>query len=322
MAASASTSSVAAALAMVVAESEEPAVKRAHTVNAEMEEKMGKMGDQNKALFEALSLVIDSKLDNRMKKMDAALGAVALATDKGFQELKKDLHEEKEARKSSEVDFLKKLEEMQVHVQPASPVITRTAAPQARARSVGARSHFVPKKVFVQGFYDFEANTGALKPQDRDNLANRLVENMSEGLRGKFALEKKYAMSRRLVFTSANGGEECWEFREKLVEAIEAKNIEVGGKPVKVRVEEEPERQLKRQHYWKAVDALKAVAKEGEQFILEPVSFGIFDAKDVDRLGVATADSYEWNTELLGRNLPMVDVAALKKATIQRRGRQ
>ena len=204
--ASSSASSVAAALQKFVAESEEPAVKKAHTASSALEEKMGQMGDQNKALFEALTLVFDSKLESRMKTMDAALGAVAAATDKGFQELKKELQDEKEARKSSAADLGRKLEE--VRAQNAVPVAsTEASAPRARPRSVGARSLFTPKKVFVQGFFDFESGMGSLKPQERDELCRKLVEDIPQALRDRFQLEKRYAMTRRLVFSTKGGGE-------------------------------------------------------------------------------------------------------------------
>lgn len=70
--------------------------------------------------------------------------------------------------------------------------------------------------------------------------------------------------------------------------------------------EEEPERQNKRRHFWQAVDALKSMAKEGEDYILEPSMLKIFDAKDVQLLGVATEDGFEWNADVIGKQSPKV----------------
>ena len=99
-----------------------------------------------------------------------------------------------------------------------------------------------------------------MKPPERDILAAKLVEGVPEGLRARFALKKKYALSRRLVFKTAGGGEECWEVCEHLVNTIEANSLNVDSS-----VEVEPDRQLKRQHHWNAAGALKKMAKEGDQ---------------------------------------------------------
>eukprot|EP00973_Karenia_brevis_P083467 11577849-Karenia_brevis.AAC.1 len=69
------------------------------------------------------------------------------------------------------------------------------------------------------------------------------------------------------------------------MEVIDSKIVEHNAKELKVRVEEPPERQCKRQNFWRAVDALKAVAKEDEHFVLAPASFKIYDAKDYMPLG-------------------------------------
>ena len=58
-----------------------------------------------------------------------------------------------------------------------------------RSKSVGARVGFAPKKVFVQGFFDYEGTSGALKPTERDALAERLLADVPEELRGRFELE-------------------------------------------------------------------------------------------------------------------------------------
>ena len=81
----ASTSSVASALSAVMDAVEgEPAIKKAHTANQEVGKKLGEMGAENRALFEALTMVIDDKLDKRMERMGHAMKAMAESTDNGL----------------------------------------------------------------------------------------------------------------------------------------------------------------------------------------------------------------------------------------------
>ena len=83
-------------------------------------------------------------------------------------------------------------------------------------------------------------------------------------------------------------------------------------------MEEAPERQSKRQAYWSAVDALKKVAKEGDDFILEPATFTIYDSKDVVVLGKASEGSFEWEDDRIKMTMPDVDLPSLRKAAIRR----
>ena len=228
--------------------------------------------------------------------------------------MKKEMHQEREARKTSEADIGRKLEE----VRGRAPLMPALAVHPARSKSVGARTGFVPKKVFVQGFFDFGTQSGALKPSERDALGEKLMAGVPEELQRRFKLEKKYPHTRRLVFVTAGGGEECWEFREKLVNEIAEHDIKVGDKELRVRVEDGPERQGKRQHFWKAVDALKLQRKEEEDFILEPGAFNIYDAKEVELVGSATEEGFEWKGETLTRVMPAVDFTKLKHDTVKR----
>ena len=276
----ASSSTVAAALSSVVTAADgEPAVKKAHTVSEDVTKGMSQ---DNQALFAAIQAMVETKMEKRFDKVDRAMTAMAEATDKGFMEVKKELDKVKSDMKAID------------DKGPREAASSGDAqVPKPRARSVGARSGFVPKKVFVQGFFDFGAETGSLKPAKRDDLAKKLVDELPEHLEGRFKLEKKYVNSRRLVFNAVGaGGEECWELREKFVLTIESQGMEVNGKTLKVRIEEEPERQNKRQSYWRAVDAIKAVAAEGQDFILEPATFRIFDAKEMECLGAIADDAY------------------------------
>ena len=313
------SSSVASALSAIMDAAEgERAVKKQHTASQAVENKLGQMGAENRALFEALTMVIDDKLDKKMDRMSHAMKAMAASTDTGVKELKKELDAEKDARKVSEADIGQKLAEVRGRM-PTSP--PRLEYP-ARSKSVGATSGFVAKKVYVQGFFDFGAQSGSLKPADRDALAEQLLTDVPAELRRRFKLEKRYVHSRRLVFVTDGGGEECWELREKLLEAISEKNITVGDKELKVRVEDAPERQSKRQHFWKAADALKAQCTEKEHYILEPSAFSIYDAKELVLVGNATEDGFEWKSDTLTRVLPAVDLPKLKQDTVRSRRQQ
>ena len=88
-------------------------------------------------------------------------------------------------------------------------------------------------------------------------------------------------------------------------------------KELRVRVEDAPERQSKRQHFWKGVDALKAQCTEKEDFILEPSAFCIYDAKEVELVGRAKEEGFEWKTETMMRVLLAVDLTRLKKETVR-----
>ena len=81
-----------------------------------------------------------------------------------------------------------------------------TAAPSARSSSVGARPRFVPHKVFVQGFFDFDKAAGDLSEEERDNWGAKLLDAVPLHIRSKFSLDKSYPKSRRLVFTNSEGG--------------------------------------------------------------------------------------------------------------------
>ena len=90
---------------------------------------------------------------------------------------------------------------------------------------------------------------------------------------------------------------------------------------LKVLVQERPEREAKRKWFWCAVDALRTVAKENDDFVLAPSSFGIHDSKELEPLGTATENGYQWDTQALRRAMPEIDTMTLKKAML-RQGRK
>ena len=137
---SASKSSVAAALSSIISAPEgEPAVKKAHTGS---EEVFKGMSPDNQALLSALTAVIEGKMEKRLDRIDRAMEAMAQATDNGLQEVKKQLEKVK-------VD-IKAKDDM------GPKEVTASSGYRApRACLMGAKTSFVPTKVFVQGFYNF-----------------------------------------------------------------------------------------------------------------------------------------------------------------------
>ena len=68
-----------------------------------------------------------------------------------------------------------------------------------------------------------------------------------------------------------------WKFRGHLVNAIEKDDIKTGGRTLAVRVQDAPDVQAKRAHFWRTVDAIKTLGSEDVDFILVPKSFGIHE---------------------------------------------
>eukprot|EP00973_Karenia_brevis_P067602 9405124-Karenia_brevis.AAC.1 len=265
------------------------------------------MGPQNAALFGALTDFLDTKIDNKFKVMQDALRVVAESSDASFTTIRRELEKERRERKDKEVDIDKRFDELKQRIsgsagQQAS-ASTLGPAPEARSKSVGARGNFRPGKVFVQGFYKYADKTGGLTIQERDALAARVSAKVPAELKDTFKLETRYNETRRLVFTTEDVGESCWEFREKLIEEIKTQGITQNGQELKVFVEEEPAQRSKKREYWKAVDALRTMAKEEEDFLLKPSAFGIYDAKEFELLGRATTDMYEWDAEVVKKGL-------------------
>ena len=120
----------------------------------------------------------------------------------------------------------------------------------------------------------------------------------------------------RLQFCTTEGKDHCWKFREHLVAAILRDNIKVGEKELTVRVEDAPDVQLKRKHYWSAVDAIKRVGTEDEHFILVPKSYCIHDIKELEPMGYVTEQGYVWNENVVKRAIPSINMLDLKKAML------
>ena len=197
-------------------------------------------------------------------------------------------------------------------------------APSAsiRSKSTGQPSAFKPQEVRVQGFYDYGSGQGALQAAEVEELAAKLLDGLPDELTKKFVVKAQYAQSRRITFACEGGGECCWQLREKLMENIKSKDIKQNGKDLYCRVQEAPDKEMKKGHYWRAVAALKVFAKEDVDVILVPKTFGIHSAEKVDLLGSATEEGYVLDEDALKSAMPSLNVVGLKKAMLQRRRRK
>ena len=237
-------------------------------------------------------------------KVDAKIEASEQRTLEKIGNLEKNFEELKETVKTSIG-----------HI--SSPSASRAAAPYKSSPLTSANSlQFVPSKVYVQGFYDWKTRTGALSEQEVDALADKLLAGVPAEIRQKFTLTKEHAQSFRLQFCTSDGRDLCWKFREHLAGAILKDNIQVGEKKLTVRVEDAPDVQLKRKHYWSGVDDIKRVGTEDEHFILVPKSFGIHDVEELAPMGYVTEQGYVWNENVMKRALPHINMLDLKKAAL------
>ena len=125
-----------------------------------------------------------------------------------------------------------------------------------------------------------------------------------------------------MTFVCEEGGEICWELREKLTETIRVDQIKLNGRDLFARVQDAPDLEQKKGHFWRAVDALKLQGKEDEHFILAPRALGIHAATSMELLGAVSPQGYVWSDEVVKGTLPTINLVELKKATLQRWRRQ
>jgi len=92
--------------------------------------------------------------------------------------------------------------------------------------------------------------------------------------------------------------------------------MKVGGKELSVRVEDAPDVQAKRKHYWRAVDAIEGFGSEDTEFVLAPRSFGIHEPVDMELMGHVTNDGYVWCDSIVKKALPEISMLELKKRTL------
>ena len=110
--------------------------------------------------------------------------------------------------------------------------------------------------------------------------------------------------------------------RATLVDAISANKITTGGKELRARVQDSPNMQATRSHYWRAVDAIKKHGTEGKDFILVPRSFGIHEAQGIELMGNITENGYVWNDEIVKKAIPSVNLIQLKKESLNKKQRR
>ena len=103
--------------------------------------------------------------------------------------------------------------------------------------------------------------------------------------------------------------------------AIAMNDIKPNGSSLKVRVQESPDMAKKRSNYWRAVDALKKVAKEDEHFILAPSSFSIHEPTSLELLGRPSVQGYVWDEAVVKKAIPSINMLDLKKSTLGNRRR-
>ena len=60
------------------------------------------------------------------------------------------------------------------------------------------------------------------------------------------------------------GGETCWDLREKIMGQIKADTMQRNGKDLKVKIQGSLKKQKQQRYFWRAVDALRTMAKEEE----------------------------------------------------------
>ena len=62
------------------------------------------------------------------------------------------------------------------------------------------------------------------------------------------------------------------------MDQIKADTMQRNGKDLKVKIQDPPDKQKQQRHFWRAVDAIRTMAKEEEDFLLNPGTCQIFDS--------------------------------------------
>eukprot|EP00973_Karenia_brevis_P053772 7470115-Karenia_brevis.AAC.1 len=121
---------------------------------------------------------------------------------------------------------------------------------------------------------------------------------MCEGVK----LEKKYSLTRQLVFIVPEGGEKCWCLREALLEKLGDYEIK-GTKDLRCRVEDHPDRADKRTHFFRALRALESQfpreSHEANNIIVDTRFCCMYAGVEHESLGQAAVEGWTWDTEVL-----------------------
>jgi len=197
--------------------------------------------------------------------------------------------------------------------------------PRAAYRPPGSSAvpgDFIPSEVYVRGFYDRKSRTGALSKDEVDELGGKLLAGLPKELQQQFKLINEYEESFRLKFSTTAGREQCWKFREQLTNAIAKDDIKNCGESLTVRVQDAPDMQAKRAHFWHAVDAIKTLGAEDVDFILVPKSSGIHDASGLELMGCVTEQGYVWDEAIVKKAFPSASMIELRKAVLNKTRRR
>lgn len=282
------------------------------------------MGELAVYLKKELGEMIDNKLGVGMKEMKSQLHDVAVATSEGFKEVECAFAKEKKESKEWQDNMKGKLEEATLKANEALDKAndmmrgsgagkgTGKAAPRMEARS-GGNAHWVAGNVEVFGFFEYASKTGALGTVERDKLAADLLEHVPENVQHGFKLNTRFNLTRKLIFSKAGGGEDCWSLREALMNAIETHGIKCNDKDLKVRVEDSPQKRNKRAKFFRAADVLREIEGAVDKIILEPQTCGIHSKETHQLLGKATEDHFEWNEEVVTSVFPGIDMPKLRR---------
>jgi hypothetical protein len=127
--------------------------KKAHKT----ENMMGNMSEDNQAIFKAMMQFMSSELDQKVTKINHAMGTMANATDRGMKELQKEIESEKKARKAADAEMEIKMQEVKTQAKAIGKGIAMTAASsglKGKGKGFGKAPNAEPGdwKAFIQGF--------------------------------------------------------------------------------------------------------------------------------------------------------------------------
>ena len=134
--------------------------------------------------------------------------------------------------------------------------------------------------------------------------------------------ERKYSLSRQLVYNVPDGGEACWVLREALLAAFTTHHVEIKGvSDLKVRVEEHPVRRDKRLHFFRALNALeKQIPRdthEANNIIVDMRLLRMYAGSEHVPLGEVSVTGWTWSTVALNNTLAdKLDVLKLRRESL------
>ena len=190
-----------------------------------------------------------------------------------------------------------------------------------------------PTKVVVYNFCPFGSDAGALTRKERDENGALILSKLSQEVAKGVTLEKKYSLSRQLVFEVNEGGEACWILREAILgmQNLEIKGFQVPNPDVepsshqehlKVRVEDHPERKEKRGHFFRALRALEKQfphdSYAANQIIVDVRFLKLHAGPQHSSLGPITASGWTWDADACANTLGThLDLPRLRRDSLR-----